>query len=88
MPLGVREHNKPSLEESSETLENASPAMSSPISKSRRPIERKIEGAWHESAKLGWSLPRFTAVMLEVLIVLQERDKLKAAKAKQQIKGV
>jgi hypothetical protein len=84
MPLRARKHNKNSLEESREALDIAS----STASKGHCTIEREIEGAWHEFAKLGWSFDGFAAAMLEVLIVLHEQDRLKAGKVKHEVREV
>jgi hypothetical protein len=88
MPLRARKHHKNSLEQSNEALDIASSKASPADSKGHGTIEREIEGAWHEFAKLGWSFNGFAAAMLEVLIVLHEQDRLKAGKVKHEFKGV
>ena len=39
--------------------------------------ERKIERVWLDANKLGWSYNDFVAHLLEVLVIIQFRDKLK-----------
>jgi hypothetical protein len=87
MPLRAREHNKNSLEASNEALDVASSTALPAGSKGHGTIEKEIETAWHEFAKLGWSFNGFAAAMLEVLTVLYKQDRLKAGKAKHEVKG-
>jgi hypothetical protein len=88
MSLRARKHNKISLEQCTEALDIASSMASPSSSNGLAIIEKEIEGAWHESAKLGWSFNGFAAAMLEVLTVLHERNRMKAEKAKQHAGGL
>jgi len=87
MRVRVRKHNKSSLEESAKTLDMASSGVSPAVSKACCTIESRIEGIWHESAKTSWSFAGFAAVMLEVMDVLQEQDRLRAEEAKRRLGG-
>ena len=40
-------------------------------------FEKKIERLWFQSKRLGWSYNDFVTHLLEILVVLQRRDKIK-----------
>jgi len=40
-------------------------------------FEKKIERLWFQSKHLGWSYNDFVSHLLEILVVLQRRDKIK-----------
>ncbi|MBI4725158.1 MAG: hypothetical protein HY765_09315 [Rhodomicrobium sp.] len=63
-------------------LDVSAPKNTGPGSKFKTSIERRIEQLWCEGKQLGWSYSTFVAVLLEVLIVIPQRDKLKAAAMK------
>ena len=44
--------------------------------KHRTSLEKRVERTWSASRKLGWSYSGFVAEMLEVLIVLRQRERL------------
>jgi hypothetical protein len=44
-------------------------------------FERKIERLWRQSSDAGWSFNDFAVHLLEVLIILRNRDALKLASA-------
>jgi hypothetical protein len=45
-------------------------------SKFNTSMERRVERLWVESQEQGWNYSGFVAHVLEVLVVLQERDKV------------
>ena len=45
-------------------------------------IEKKIERVWHNAEDHGWSYSDFVVHLLEVLVILQHRDKVKLAASK------
>ena len=40
-------------------------------------LERKIEGIFEEAQELGWNYTRFVSSVLEILIILRQRNKLR-----------
>jgi hypothetical protein len=53
-------------------------------SKFNASFERKIERLWRQSSDAGWSFNDFAVHLLEVLIILRNRDALKLASAANQ----
>ena len=45
-------------------------------------MERRVEQLWCEARQLGWTYSTFVSVLLEVLVVIPKRDKLKKATMK------
>jgi hypothetical protein len=53
-------------------------------------MEKKIERLWHESKDLGWNFNAFVTHVMEILIVIQHRNKIPvkaAAPRKHRIKS-
>jgi hypothetical protein len=40
-------------------------------------LERKIEGIFEEAQELGWNYTRFVSSVLEILVILRHRNKLR-----------
>jgi hypothetical protein len=64
-------------------IANASTASKNNISVSKfnSSFERKIERLWRQSSDAGWSFNDFAVHLLEVLVILRNRDALKLASA-------
>jgi hypothetical protein len=81
--MPVRNFETVSILQSSNTT---SPKIQSSRETTCRPkfgssLEKKIERTWSESRKLGWDYNHFVTAMIEVLIILQQREKLRSVRA-------
>jgi len=54
-------------------------------SKYNTSFDRKIERLWLQSKTLGWSYNEFAVHLLEVLMILRHRDRVKLAAASKRI---
>ncbi len=82
--MGLHAYKYEEVHASDPTLifDRPAPKKSGSGSKFKTSMERRVEQLWCEARELGWTYSQFVSVLLEVLVVVPQRDRLKASISK------